>query len=104
MATNPNDPFEKEAKFDPVEFPSAQGVIDFHTNADTDKHAKAIHHTLGTVKFTAADGAHTHDGKDSRKLGSNAPLVLTGAKAGNVALANLITLLRNYINFTDSTT
>lgn len=85
-----------------------------HENDDTDVSARAHHHTLGTGRTQAAAGNHIHDGITSPLLGQlqmspsgngTVPaLVLTGAKGGNVALTNLIAMLKNVINFTDNTT
>lgn len=85
-----------------------------HYRADTDVSQVALHHTLGSNNAQAAPGDHIHDGATSLKMGlyqmDNATgaitpsLVLTGAKGGNVALTNLIALLKNFIDFTDSTT
>jgi hypothetical protein len=84
--------------------PSAQEVRAFHEKADTDSSVKSQHHTLGTSRNQASFGSHIHDGVDSKLLGTGAGFVLTGAKGGNVALANLIAMLSEWIEFTDSTT
>lgn len=85
-----------------------------HLNSDVDLSQRAQHHTLGKSRNQASPGNHIHDGITSPKIGALkintsgndlVPLeVLTGAKGGNVALANLITLLGKYFNFTDNTT
>lgn len=85
-----------------------------HTQSDADSSPQSQHHTLGTARNQASPGDHNHDGTTSRKLGryqmdpaGNKVIpkdVLAGAKGGNVALTNLIALLKNYIDFTDSTT
>lgn len=92
---------------------NAQSVND-HQSSDVDAHQRSQHHTLGTSRNQASPGNHIHDGITSPKLGllkmdpaGNVTVpqdTLTGAKGGNVALANLITLLQKYINFTDGTT
>jgi hypothetical protein len=99
-----NDPFGgiKDEKKDPS--PSAREVNLFHSNSDVDSHAGAQHHSIGVKHDQASSGDHVHDGIGSRKLGQGMGLVLTGAKGGNVALANLITMLKQVIDFTDSTT
>lgn len=96
------------------EAPSAAEVQRFHFTSDVDSSARALHHTLGTRRNQAAPGNHIHDGISSPRLGARAvgtsaqatvpALVLVGAKGGNVALTNLIALLKNFIDFTDSTT
>lgn len=85
-----------------------------HQSSDADSGPKAQHHTLGPNRNQASPGDHIHDGISSPKLGprqmdpsGNATvpaLVLTGGKGGNVALTNLIALLKNVIDFTDNTT
>lgn len=99
-----NDPYGgiKEEKQDPS--PPARDVNLFHTNSDLDSSAQAQHHSIGVKHDQASSGDHVHDGVGSRKLGTGQSLVLTGAKGGNVALTNLIALLKNFIDFTDSTT
>lgn len=99
-----NDPFGaiKEEQKDPS--PSARDVNLFHTNSDVDSSAQAQHHTIGVKHDQACSGDHVHDGIGSRKLGQGLSLTLTGAKGGNVALTNLIAMLKNVIEFTDTTT
>jgi len=85
-----------------------------HSSSDADSSPKSQHHTLGTARNQASPGNHIHDGLTSPKLGPLAvntsgndtkpALVLTGAKGGNVALTNLIAMLKNFVNFTDNTT
>lgn len=94
--------------------PSAIEVKRAHTMSDADSSPHSQHHTLGTGRNQSSPGNHIHDGITSPKLGplqmdpagdSTIPaLVLTGAKGGNVALTNLIAMLKNFINFTDNTT
>lgn len=84
--------------------PTPGQVNSLHTNSDVDSSTSAQHHTLGIKHDQAASGDHVHDGKASRKIGTGLSLTLTGAKGGNVALTNLIALLKNVIEFTDSTT
>lgn len=85
-----------------------------HSSSDSDASPKSQHHTLGTNRNQASPGNHIHDGVTSPKLGPLAintsgndtkpALVLTGAKGGNVALTNLIAMLKNFVTFTDNTT
>lgn len=101
----PDDPFGpvKNAKVNPA--PDPRAVNGFHARSDVDSSASAQHHTLGIGHNQASSGDHVHDGASSRKIGTGMNLgPLTGAKGGNVALANLITLLRNVIDFEDNTT
>lgn len=89
---------------DPVagRLPSAAEVEKFHTNADTDGDEGSIHHTLGPGRGQAASGDHAHDGGSSKLLGVG--YTITGAKGGNVALANVLTFLVDKFGITDSTT
>lgn len=84
--------------------PAPEEVRAFHTRSDSDSAVTAQHHTLGTKRTQASPGDHIHNGINSRLVGSGEGTVLTGAKGGNVALANLIAMLANYIDFTDATT
>lgn len=94
--------------------PSAIESVSQHRLSDVDASQKAQHHTLGKRRNQASPGDHIHDGISSPKLGPRqmAPggnatvpaLVLTGAKGGNVALTNLIAMLKNFVDFTDNTT
>jgi hypothetical protein len=79
-------------------------VAEFHNGADTDASVFAAHHTLGIKHNQASYGDHVHDGASSRKAGTGLNLSVTGAKGGNVALTNLIAMLKNVIEFTDTTT
>lgn len=49
-------------------YPSAKEVDQFHRNADTDKRAESIHHTLGRGKDQGSPGDHVHDGGTSQAL------------------------------------
>lgn len=94
--------------------PTAMALKDAHRQSDVDSSPQSQHHTLGTNRSQASPGNHIHDGITSPKLGALAintsgndtkpALVLTGSKGGNVALANLIAMLGNFVNFTDNTT
>lgn len=105
MSITPGDPFGPVKGVKGQDnLPTAQVVNRFHTKADTDSGAGAVHHTLGIKHDQASPGDHLHDGKSSRRIMEGKGVVLTGSKGGNVALANLITLLANTLGFTDSTT
>lgn len=79
-------------------------VADFHNGSDVDASTYSQHHTLGIKHTTASYGDHVHDGISSRKVGAGMNLSVTGSKGGNVALANLITMLKSVIEFNDTTT
>lgn len=71
--------------------PSDEEVRTFHTNADTDGSSKSIHHTLGPGRGQASPGDHDHNGGSSKLILTG--INLTGAKAGNTALASVIAAL-----------
>lgn len=80
----------------------AQTVNAFHDKSDSDSSQAAKHHSLGTKHDQASCGDHDHDGANSKKIMKG--ITVTGAKGGNVALANLITALAAALGFTDNTT
>lgn len=88
---------------DPVagKVPDSATVQRFHINADTDGDEGSIHHTLGPGKSQAAAGNHDHNGGNSVLI--LAGVTLTGAKAGNAALASVISALVQ-LGATDNTT
>lgn len=104
MVNIAGDPFAeiKDENKDPS--PSPRTVNFFHTRSDVDSGPSSMHHTLGIGHSQASAGDHSHDGKSSRKIGTGLNLTATGSRGGNVALGNLITMLKNVIEFTDSTT
>lgn len=105
--TNPvieDDPFGVIKQDKKPSSPEPREVNLFHARSDVDSSTTAQHHTLGIAHNQASSGDHIHDGVSTRKLGTGQGHVLTGSKGGNVALQNLIALLSNYIDFTDSTT
>lgn len=92
----------KEPRRDNV--PTARQVGEFHTKADTDGSTSSMHHTLGISHNQASPGDHSHDGQTSRLVGSGRKITISGSKAGNAALASLITALKQVIDITDNTT
>ena len=101
-STVPGDPFG--TKKEPVNklSPSPREVDFMHQRADTDSSQGAIHHSLGMKNGQASPGDHKHNGLNSRRIMEG--ITITGAKGGNVALANLITALAASLGFTDNTT
>jgi len=69
----------------------ASEVNELHKKSDVDSGAEALHHTLGTKRDQSSPGTHKHDGKDSVKIMTG--MTITGAKAGNAALASVIAQL-----------
>lgn len=80
----------------------AQEVNLFHTNSDKDSSKIAQHHTLGIDANQGSPGDHTHDGRNSKKIGGGA--VVTGSRDGNAALASLLTALSDIFDIDDQTT
>lgn len=105
-----SQPVIKDDPFGPIRQDEQNGVLTprevarIHSRSDVDSSVGSQHHTLGVKHTQAAPGDHTHDGAGSRKIGTGLGLTLTGAKGGNVALTNLIAMLGEVIEFTDSTT
>lgn len=79
-------------------------VTSLHTRDDCDSGPHSHHHTLGYGRNNASPGDHIHDGVTSKLIGNGMGLSVTGSKGGNVALANLLTMLKKIIVFTDTTT
>jgi hypothetical protein len=100
----PDDPYGpiKNPKTNPA--PDPRTVNGFHSRSDVDSAQSAQHHTIGIGHNQAASGDHVHDGSSSRKIGTGLNLAISGSKGGNAALASLITMLGNVIDFDDNTT
>lgn len=98
----PGDPFGPIKQPRQKTTPPPEEVNSFHARDDVDSSWQAHHHTIGIKHDQASAGDHKHDGKNSLQLMKG--VTITGAKGGNVALANLITALANALGFTDSTT
>lgn len=104
MTTPDADPFGgiKEEK-KPVSA-SPQEVNRFHSRSDVDSSQVAQHHTIGIKHDQASAGDHNHDGRASKKTGSGLNLAVSGSRGGNAALASLLTMLANVIDFDNNTT
>lgn len=83
---------------------SPEEVNKLHSRDDVDKSSFAHHHTLGPKRGQASPGDHVHDGRNSKKIAQGLGYSISGAKGSNAALASLITLLGNFIDFKDNTT
>lgn len=101
----PNDPFGtiKDDKKEPEAVMTARQSQLAHARSDVDSGQFAQHHTLGTKHNQSSPGDHIHDGSDSRLIGKGKGLSVTGSKGGNVALTNLINMLKQVIDFNDTT-
>lgn len=102
-AVFPDDPFGPIKNEKKGVGPEPREVALMHNRSDVDSSTFAQHHTLGIKHTQSAPGDHVHDGTSSRKIGTGLNLSVTGSKGGNVALANLITMLKSIIEFTDTT-
>lgn len=100
----PGDPFSAIKKEAGPKGLDPRSVALIHARDDVDSSSLAHHHTIGIKHDQASAGDHVHDGASSRKIGAGMNLTLTGAKAGNVALTNLIAMLKTVMEFTDTTT
>lgn len=103
-AVFPDDPFGPIKNEKKGTGPEPREVSLIHNRSDVDSSTFAQHHTLGIKHNQASPGDHAHDGASSRKVGTGQNLSVTGSKGGNVALANLINMLKSVIEFTDTTT
>lgn len=104
MAVIKDDPFGDIKLEKGKTTPSPQDVNAFHARSDADASQSAQHHSIGIKHNQAAAGDHIHDSKSSRKVGYALGLSISGAKGGNAALASLIAMLGQVMDFTDNTT
>ncbi|SRR6266550_1999512 len=83
---------------------SPREVNTFHNHSDVDSSAGAQHHSLGVKHNQASPGDHAHDAKSSRKVGYGLALTISGSRGGNAAVASIISMLSQVVDFTDNTT
>lgn len=100
----PDDPFGGIKSEKKSEAPDARAVKLIHQRSDVDGSKLSQHHTLGIEANQASPGDHVHDGGTSKKIGSGRSLAISGSKGGNAAVASIIAMLHNVIEFTDNTT
>lgn len=98
------DPFASIKKDQSSQSATPLEVRRFHHRDDLDSAISAHHHTLGIRHTNASYGDHNHDNKTSRKVGAKLGLTVTGSRAGNAAVASILTMLAQVIEFTDNTT
>ncbi len=82
----------------PVPVPTSQEVTKAHTNADTNASTSALHHTLGQGHNESSPGDHTHNGKNSKKIGKGLDAAFPTTAAGAYSAAqiqSIINALRN---------
>jgi len=53
----------------PNSSPPPDTVNKFHSNCDVDSSQSAQHHTLGQGQNQGSPGTHTHNGKNSKRIG-----------------------------------
>lgn len=88
-----------------------------HYRSDVDASQTSLHHSLGKGRNQASPGNHVHDGINSPKLGVKQfstvvgqegkivnSYAISGSRGGNAALASVIALLKNFVDFDDNTT
>lgn len=100
----PGDPFGSKKPDSLPRGPEPQEVNTFHARDDTDSSTLAHHHTLGVQRNQASSGAHVHDGKSSKKIGTGMqpPLqatVLSGTP--DAKIASLVAMLHRVIQFNE---
>lgn len=79
-------------------------VASVHARSDVDNNVGSLHHTLGVKHTQAAAGDHIHNGIGSLKLGTRQGNSVTGSRSSGAAMASLLLMLGNIIEFTDNTT
>lgn len=101
---SPDDPFGeiKSERKDPSPPPIEVNL--FHKRSDIDSGPFSQHHTLGVKHNQASPGDHIHDGKSSRKLGEGLGLSISGTKGSAASEDSIVTMLANFITFTDNRT
>lgn len=77
-------------------------VKEFHKKSDKDSSIMSEHHTLGAKRNQSSPGDHIHDGKGCRKLGEGLSLAISGAKGSAASENSIVTMLANFITFTDN--
>lgn len=101
---NMEDPFSAIKEDKSSRSANPREVARFHDRDDTDSGPTSHHHTLGTKHTQSSFGDHTHNSKNSRPVGFQQGLTVTGSRGANAALASLIAELKKVIDITDNTT
>lgn len=81
----------------PENSPSSDAVNKFHNNDDVDTSVVGHHHTLGIGANQSSPGNHSHDGKNSKKLGKGKDLTFpltAGATYSQADFQKVINALR----------
>ena len=98
----PDDPFGPIKQPAQRSSPPPEAVSQFHARDDVDSSQTAHHHTLGVKHDQASPGDHKHERQGSRQIKEG--ITVSGSKAGNLALADLIPKLAAALGFVDGTT
>lgn len=78
--------------------PNSEEVNKFHSNSDADVSTTSQHHTLGIGANQATAGNHTHNGKNSKKIGKGLDLAFpttAGAAYSQAQMQSVIDALRD---------
>ncbi len=78
--------------------PQSTEVTKFHSNSDVDASTSAQHHTLGVGHNQSSPGDHTHNGKNSKKIGKGLDVAFPTTAAGAysaVQMQSVIDALRD---------
>lgn len=102
MSVFEDDPYGKIKQEKKPLSPEPREVNLFHTRSDVDSSQLAQHHTLGVKHDQASAGDHSHDGKSSRKVGTGLNLTCDTGVSTATDLANLLAMLHNVIDFTET--
>lgn len=98
----PDDPWGEIKSDERSIHPSAEQVKDFHSNSDADGSVFALHHTLGVKHTQSPVGDHNHDGSNSRKIGAEMNLSISGTKNTEASEDSIVAMLKNVIEFADN--
>lgn len=79
-----------------VEPTNINNIKTLHRYSDKDASKLALHHTLGTRKYQASPGDHTHDGDSSLRLGTRASTASTSTQTGLTVETVVLTLSNEY--------
>lgn len=77
--------------------PTSTEVNHLHANSDVDTSATSQHHTIGQGQNQVSNGAHTHNGKNSKKIGKGINLsfpTTAGAAYTQAQIQSIIDALR----------
>lgn len=82
----------------PTSPPSSAEINKLHSNDDVDSSSTSHHHTLGTGHDQASPGDHSHNGKNSKKIGKGLDTgfpTTANAAYSQAQMQSVINALRN---------